>query len=216
MALERNMDLIKIVEHLEGDIKTSIVNDIQPCLNLGRNEGGYFGVPRLVLSYVDYLGAFYHGYNGRIDRNTNRRIFTERGYSKAFLNDVFGQIDPNYRKHGKLLWEIYRNGTIHLYSPKIIKDKISNRTIGWILHKLDRSVQLDPPYSFHAEHLVPHYHGDNKWSQPISMKCLYNDLIDAIDRYVSLIQTETSLESNFKQTAEALLEPEETSNLQWW
>jgi len=73
-----------------------------------------------------------------------------------FLNDIFGQIDPNYIKYGALLWEIYRNGTIHLYSPKILKNLNSSRTIGWIAHKEDRVCQLGSPYNFLTTHLVPH------------------------------------------------------------
>jgi hypothetical protein len=96
------------------------MDDISPCLNLGHDEGGYFAVPRLVLSCVDYLGAFYNGYRGRKDRS-GRRIFTDGKYSKAVLNDLFGQVDANYRTYSDLLWEIYRNSTIHLHSPKLLK-----------------------------------------------------------------------------------------------
>lgn len=43
------------------------------CLNLDCDEGGYFAAPRLVLSYVDYLGALHHGYDGRIMDGKIRR-----------------------------------------------------------------------------------------------------------------------------------------------
>jgi hypothetical protein len=42
-------------------------------LNLDCDEGGYFAAPRLVLSYVDYLGALHHGYDGRIMDGKIRR-----------------------------------------------------------------------------------------------------------------------------------------------
>jgi hypothetical protein len=61
MPLEKNMNLTKIVKYLTEDLKASVQNDVKPCLSLGRKEGGYFAVPRLVLSYVDYLGGLYHG-----------------------------------------------------------------------------------------------------------------------------------------------------------
>jgi len=155
MPLEKNMDVTKIVIYLADDLKKSAINDVKPCLNLNHEEGGYFGIPRLVLSYVDYLGALYNGYDGKIDKKTGRRIFAAVKYAKSFLNNIFGQIDPNYIKYGALLWEIYRNGTIHLYSPKILKDKNSNRAISWIAHKLDRTTQLGPPFKFQAE---PYFH----------------------------------------------------------
>jgi len=142
------MDINKILDYLTGDLQRSVINDVQPCLNLGRDEGGYFGVPRLVLSYVDYLGALYNGYNGKRERKTGRRLFTNSEYAKIFLNDIFGQVDPNYITYGAMLWEIHRNGTIYLYSPKILKDVRSNRTIGWIAHKHCRVCQLSSPYNF--------------------------------------------------------------------
>ena len=71
MPLQKNMDAIKIVDYLNNDLKESVINDVKPCLNLGRDEGGYFAVPRLVLSYVDYLGALYNGYTGLRDKITN-------------------------------------------------------------------------------------------------------------------------------------------------
>ena len=153
MPLEKNMDINKILHYLTRDLQRSVINDVQPCLNLGRDEGG-FGVPRLVLSYVDYLGALYNGYSGNREPRTGTRIFTSGKYAKMFLSDIFGQIDPNYI--GALLWEIYGNGTIHLYSPNILKDVRSNRTIGWIAHKV---CQLSSPYNFLATHLV---HGNNR------------------------------------------------------
>jgi hypothetical protein len=212
MPLEKNMDVNKILDYLTKDLQKSVINDVQPCLNLGRDEGGYFGVPRLVLSYVDYLGALYKGYNGKREPKTGRRIFTSGKYAKMFLNDIFGQIDPNYVTHGALLWEIYRNGTIHLYSPKILKDVKSNRTIGWMAHKQDRVCQLSSSYNFLATHLVPHDHGNNRWSQPVSIKCLYQDLV--IDKYASSIFKDSISQSKFRQTADALLDPEDTK-LTW-
>jgi hypothetical protein len=208
MQLEKNMTVSKILDYLTSDLKKSVINDLQPCLNLGHDEGGYFAVPRLVLSYVDYLGALYNGYNSRRDVRTGKRIFTGGKYAKMFLNDIFGQIDPNYIKYSALLWEIYRNGTIHLYSPKILKNVNSSRTIGWIAHKGDRvCVTL-------TTHLVPHDLGNNRWSQPISIKCLYQDLLSGIDRYALLISTDSRVQSRFMKTADALVDPEDTT-LTW-
>lgn len=214
MPLEKNMNQKKITKYLTAELKSAIIQDIRPCLNLGHDEGGYFSVPRLVLSCVDYLGALYNGYNGRRDP-WGKRIFTDGRYAKAVLYDLFGQVDANYRIHNDLLWEIYRNGTIHLHGPKLLKSKSSNRTIGWIAHKLGRSAKLGSPHNLQAQHLVPHHHGNNRWSQPISIVCLFDDLSAVIDNYASLIHQDPNLESKFRQTANALVIPEETS-LKWW
>jgi hypothetical protein len=140
---------------------------------------------------------------------------------KRFLQDVFVSIDPNYNKYGALLWEIYRNGPVHQYSPKILKDRKSHRTIGWISHKGERTYRLGDPYNFQAEHLVPHDHGNGRWSQPISILCLYEDLLSAIDKYILLIQdSRNGLESRFRKTADALTDPDEVNaveqRIKWW
>lgn len=108
MPLEKNMNSRKISDYLTLELKQAIRDDIRPCLNLGHDKGGYFAVPRLVLSCVDYLGAFYHGYKGGMERG--RKIFTDGSYSKSVLKDLFGQVDANYCRYSDLLWEIYRNG----------------------------------------------------------------------------------------------------------
>jgi hypothetical protein len=207
------MDAGKIAKYLINDLKKSVENDIKPCLNPCIKEGGYFAVPRLVLSYVDYLGVLYHGYDGRKDRS-NRRILSQGMYAKEFLKDIFGCIDSNYKLYGELLWEIYRNGTIHLYSPKVLKDKKSNRTIGWLVYKGPRIAVFSPDESV-LTHLVPRSLGSSLWEQPISIICLYGDLVFAIERYAELIPKDRLLEQKFMQSSNALVEPEEIANLTW-
>jgi hypothetical protein len=87
MPLKKNMDLTAIVNYLNDDLKKSVENDVYPCLNLGHDEGGYFGVPRLVLSYVDYLAALYNGYEGKV--KNGRRIFATGEYAKTFFTRCF-------------------------------------------------------------------------------------------------------------------------------
>ena len=206
----------EIVDYLKNDLKTSVLNDVFPCLQLNNQNGGYFAVPRLVLSYVDYLGALYHGYLGRTNNN-GRRIFADGRYAKAFLNDVFSIIDPNYKKHGDLLWEIYRNGTIHLYEPLKLENK--GKTIDWLVHKRSRicTVPIKINQSFvylNSVHLVPLQCFGSLWKQPISIDCLYKDLLCAIDEYANLISTNSVLELKFRQVANALQTPEQTK-LTW-
>ena len=137
-------------------------------------------VPRLVLIYVDYLGVLYHGYDST-KAGSNRRKLSQGVYAKEFLKDIFGCIDSNYKLYGELLWEIYRNGTIHLYSPKVLKDKNSDKTIGWLTHKGPRIGVLGDDESL-LRHLVPHDLGNSLWEQPISIiVSLYEDLVSAIE-----------------------------------
>ena len=131
------------------------------------------------------------------------------------MKDVFGSIDSDYKPYGELLWEIYRNGTIHLYSPKVLKDKTSGSTIGWVTYKggkIGLPTPDEPPFI----HLRPRFLNDNTWEMPLSIDCLYHHLIAAIEKYAELITKSPLLEKKFRQTADALVEPEEISGLRWW
>ena len=60
-----NMTKAEIVDYLKNDLKPLVKDDVSPCLQIGvPTRAGFFSVPRLVLSCVDYLGALYMGWNG--------------------------------------------------------------------------------------------------------------------------------------------------------
>lgn len=213
MPLIQNMTLGQIRDYLTNDLKPSIINDVGPCIQPNQASGGYFAVPRLVLSYVDYLGALYHGYQGR--RNRGRRVFADQAYAKAFLRDVFGQVDGHYRLHGDLLWEIYRNGTVHLYQPLVLEN--GGRVINWALYKGPRSSKVAMgglPIAVLVTHLEPSWGAMNHWMLPVSITCLYEDLLQAADIYYRLVSTDQNLQINFRQVADALQIPEPT-RLSW-
>lgn len=120
------------------DLLTSARHDIYPIIQLNNPQGGYFGVPRSVLSYVDYLGALYCGYTGVVRRNRGvsiRQIATSRK-AERFIEDVLGNIDVAYRHNGKLLYRMYRHGTVHLYRPNILRIRDNNRVLTWALFPL--------------------------------------------------------------------------------
>ena len=208
MVFKTGMTAAEMQDYLINDLLVSVVNDVGPCLNVGRPEGGYFGVPRMVLSYVDYLGALHNGYNGEMEGN--RRKIASGPYATKFLQEVFGKIDSNYDKFGKLLWQVYRNGTVHLYQP--LKFKNQSKTIEWLVYKDQRTYTIN---GMSLTHLVPHKVAGNRWVQPISINCLYDDLQSAIRDYSSRIMPGSILERNFRRTANALQIPEQT-RLTWW
>jgi hypothetical protein len=115
--------------------------------------------------------------------------------------------------YGEVLWEIYRNGTIHLYEP--LKLKNSTEEITWLAHKGSRTETLPNPYNIQVRHLVPYEHGNHWWQQPISITCLYDDLLHAINIYSSMISIDHTLETNFVQVADELQIPENTI-VKWW
>ena len=209
MPLAKHMTLQQVQDYLKNDLRVSVVNDVGPCVQPNRMAGGYFAVPRLVLGYVDFLGALYHGYLGR--KKGNRRVFADQTYAKAFLRDVFGLVDVQYNAHGELLWEIYRNGTVHLYQPLALEN--ANRVINWSLYKGPKSSNVfvqGVGIGKFVTHLEPTWIAMNHWIQPVSITCLYDDLLQAIDTYIGLISRNRSLLARFRQVADALQVPEST------
>jgi hypothetical protein len=104
----------------------------------------------------------------------------------------------------------YRNGLIHTYQPRKLRN--SYRTISWIVYKGGRTLIYNVQS---LEHLVPYIENSNEWKQPISITCLYHDLIDAIDFYVVQLSSNPFLEANFRRKANELLIPVDTK-LKWW
>src|SRR5919197_2612133 len=155
------MTISEIREYLLDDLKVSVEDDVKPCLNIGSSRGGYFAVPRLFCSYIDFLGRLY------------------RAGHEVFLRDICGTSDPNYRIYGKLLWEVYRNGLIHTYQPKTLQH--SGHKISWVIHKGGRVHALSNGRQL--VHIVPQRTDSSNWIQPISVNCLYQDLLSAIDQF---------------------------------
>lgn len=203
------MTLEEISEYLLGDLTNSVINDVSPCLSLHSKDGGYFAVPRLVLGYIDYLGNLY---------GTKH---------KSFLKKIFGIIDPNYKKYGDILWEIYRNGLTHSYQPKTLENE--DQKISWLTYKemgirlnLRRPIHykrtseiIQDHYRLSVTHLLPQKMHDYIWIQPISIVCLYGDLLAAIEKYEYLIAQYPKLAENFRNAANELLRPIKTKE-RWW
>jgi hypothetical protein len=217
------MSATEAADYIRNDLGKSIIDDVHPCLNLGRAEGGYFGVPRLVLAYVDYLGALYNGYDGSVDR-TGRRVFAKTIYAKTFLVEVFGAVHKDYKKYGGLLYDIYRHGTVHLYEPLTLRNSSTGQTIEWHVFKQEKETRpptrvggTTKPWNLMLLHLIPTRKpgqtDPNVWVLPVSINCLYSDLLAALDVYAERLQKETDLANRFQKTINALLIPEETDLL---
>jgi hypothetical protein len=192
MPLTENMNEQQIGEYLLYDLRVSVINDIAPCLRRRSREGGYFAVPRLTLSAVNYLAIL-------------NRISPDN-----YLIRFFGHLDQNYIGYGRLLWEVYRNGLIHTYEPKKLQN--GNHIIDWTLYKGQRITNID---EVRICHLVPFRITNNEWTQPVSILCLYDDLIAAIEYNVELLLNNPQIENNIRNAANLLIRPEPTTEV-WW
>lgn len=102
-----------------NDLVTSLNTDVAPIINPSRPEGGYFGVPRSVFCYINFLGLLYAGWDGSKDqRSGEKKNFGSSNQAKNFIKEVLGKINKHYETNGELLYDVYRHGTVHIYSPK--------------------------------------------------------------------------------------------------
>ena len=192
MPLIKNMNRQQIEDYLLYDLRVSILNDVSPCLRLQSVEGGYFAVPRLVLSYVNYLAIL------------------NRMSPDNYLRTVFEQSDKNYFRHGRLLWELYRNGLIHTYEPKKLQNGV--HILSWLLYKGQRITNVG---GARVTHLVPFKINGNEWAQPVSIFCLYDDLIAAVEYNANIMLNNVKIETNIRNAANQLIRPESTKEM-WW
>ena len=209
MPLSSNMTLSRIIDYLRTDLKVSIQNDIFPALQTDKAEGGYFSVPRLVLCCVDYLGALYCGFDGK-DPN---HIATANK-AKKFLREVMAKADRRYGGRGDLLVEMYRHGTVHLNAPLSLIRSTDNRIITWQCYKGPRTAAT-------AERIIVHLHPYEFQAGadilPISINCLYDDLLASIEEYCNLLLLDDNqngggeLITRFVSAANALVVPKRVS-----
>jgi len=95
----------------------TVINDLCPLL---KTPGGApHTISREVCCYIDYLGALYLG--------TSRTKLGPDGLPNvgsrftAYLREVMVRINPDYGRHAKLIYRIYRNGPVHNFDPQVLK-----------------------------------------------------------------------------------------------
>jgi hypothetical protein len=197
MPLKPNMTLQEAEEFLKGDLKQSIKNDIHPILQLDKEEGGYFGVPRSVLCYVDFLATLYVGRGGE---------------AVHFLKDVMASVDPLYAVNGELLYRMYRHGTVHRYQPNELKQQQTGKTLSWLPYKGDREAwTIADRRALKLRHMQPIKGNDQSDWLPVSINCLYDDLRATIDEFCARLDADTTLLTKWNKAAVALCKPAHVS-----
>ncbi|MGA9350610.1 MAG: hypothetical protein WBW48_17655 [Anaerolineae bacterium] len=166
--LKSSMTVEEAVGYLDKNLCKSIINDVWPILDRWRchSEGGYFGVTRLVLCYVDYLGALYCGTQG----NNNPRHLATSKKAKTYIKEVMSKIDPLYGEDyiANLLYDMYRHGTVHLYEPKrFIDKKTHSKCLLWHVNKYTRCWMNSDGRVW--RHLKPFQYSSQQWFFPVSI-----------------------------------------------
>lgn len=222
MALQNNLELFQIKSFLEDEVKEQIFLEIAPILYIGQEVGGYFGVTRQILCFVDFLGALYCGYSEKEkkdDLKKHKRMWISKTEKvEKFIIEFLGnEIDSKYREHGKVFYQMYRHGLVHLYQPKTIKQK-DGRLLKWAIYKGGRESHPEQfgtqegkftiPNARHLD-LVVDPRNKNEDLLTISITCLYKDLLTAVDKFYKKIEENKNGELNkWREAANAILESE--------
>jgi len=196
------------IDRIINDLVVAINTDISPIIQPNRPEGGYFGVPRTVLCYVDVIGLLYSGWSGKKKKNGDKDDFATPKKAKIFIKEILSQVDELYEKHGDLLYDMYRHGTVHLHSPKKMASRTEpSKTIEWLLYKGDREHwEYYENRSVKFRHLKVIEWEKDRFMLPVSIVILYEDLLEAIDLYRKLIYRDKSgkLAKNLLTVADGL------------
>jgi len=199
---------VERVNRILNDLKTSIETDVYPVLQPNRPEGGYFGVTRTLLCYVDILGLLLEGWSGKLKKNGDKDDFATPKKAKVYIKKVLSEVDELYELNGDLLYDMYRHGTVHIYSPKkLVSRQYPKKTVEWLIYKGGRE-QWDyyENKSFKFRHLQIIEWAKDKFVLPISILVLYGDVVVSIDLFRKMIYEDKSrkLLKNFLGVADAL------------
>ena len=170
------------------------------------------------MCFIVFLGALYSGYDETNDREfkKSKRKRRKISYSEhviKFITEVMGEkIDPFYKLNGDKLYKMYRHGLVHLYQPKSFLQP-NGKELKWFAYKGSREqyAEVVNGVSFsNVRHVGIILHPEKKNIEylAVSINCLYYDLIQVIDIYVSMLEQDKTLQTNFISTTNAICELE--------
>jgi hypothetical protein len=139
------------------------------------DQGAPFAICREFVSSIDHLGHLYTG-----STQCGNRF-------RAFMEQVLGEVDPNYRRRAGEVYQMYRCGTVHEFEPKVLENR-KGQTLAWLCYQSGRAgcrIELDgigPRTVTHLEPVV--YVAGRHFGLPVSTNCLLDDLVAAIGRFV--------------------------------
>lgn len=208
------------IDRIINDLMVSIRTDIYPIIQPNTPEGGYFGVPRMILCYVDFLGLLLSGWSGKKNKYGSKEDFSTAKKGKNFIKKVLSQIDDLYGVNGDLFYDMYRHGTVHIYSPKKLASReFPDKTIEWLVYKGDRE-QWDyyETKAVKFRHLQIIEWGKDRFILPVSTVILYRDLLMSIDLYRKMIYGDKSegLAKRLLSVADTLDKDYDTTPHKFW
>ena len=164
-------------------IRADIQNDIIPCMDINNTTGGYYSVPIIIFSFIEYLGVLWKNPVER-DRKTKKVLnyYSQSHFPDAaipYIRKYLGIIRPEYKKYGGLLYGLYRHSLVHHYKPTsiILKNK---EIISWGILKNSNSNHLSFTKEKYPE---PKNKLLNCKILTVNIEVFYQDLMNSIDEF---------------------------------
>jgi len=111
---------LDVVDYVEKDFLAAINNDLIAVVKFHEGtNGGFHSVPREVFCYIDYISVLRYG----LPNSSTKAI--------RFIEKYLGSMNGRYKHFGKLLYEMWRHGTVHEFDPKALRHSSKKYSIGW-------------------------------------------------------------------------------------
>ena len=106
-------------------------NEVIPCINTNCNTGGFYSVPLIIFSFIEYLGILWK--NPVEQYKKKRTSYYSQSQVKyaaiPYIKKYLGKIRPEYKKYSGLLYGLFRHSLAHHFQPNVIilnnKEKLS-------------------------------------------------------------------------------------------
>jgi len=121
-----------VVSYLETYLLPVIKNDLIKVLKFHEKVGyGFHSISLQAFCYIDHLGALLHS--------------EPAGSSKAvkYIEDYMGQVNSRYQDIGRLLYVMWRHGTVHEHTPKQLIHSCRRYRISWVTGKSSNQQERD-------------------------------------------------------------------------
>jgi hypothetical protein len=169
------------IKGLFAKIRADISNSVVPCLNKNNITGGYYSVPLIIFSFIEYLGVLW---KNPVEHKKNKVI---KYYSCShfpdeaipYIRKYLASVRPEYKKYGGLLYGLYRHSLVHHFKPTSIILK-NGKIISWGIMKSSREQHLSIIES-------SFYDSKEKFIKcrelTINLEIFYQDLMKSIDDF---------------------------------
>jgi len=122
---------MSIIPHLKLELLGTINNELMNVLYFhSKSRTGFHSIPRELFCYIDYLGSIRYGPPSQSKK------------AIQYLEKYMFKVNPRYKQIGRLIYELWRHGTVHEFAPKSLIDSC-NRQITWQTNITDRKVERE-------------------------------------------------------------------------